>query len=663
MRGARRVAIVVGVAVVAVAGLLALRRAVTVSPLAVLRADGDARVGSWWFPRGGPYILGYDAPGDAELVIDGQRVASGPRRQTQRVVYAAGAHAVKYRGGGRLLWHPPGRRGALEYVPASSLSAEPPEKAHFGSGAGASRTDAAIATLVFLVLIAAGLALARPQPSKAWLVPLGVFAMALLVRWWRLSAAGQTWDEDEYWSSGRNYLENLLSLDFGETWWRWNYEHPPVTKYIGGLGALWQDGYDVARALFAMLDAGTCVLAFAIGRRLFGAAAGVASGVVCALTPHLIAHARVVGHETPSVFFWTLAVWLCLRAHDDARLLARRIAWVGVALGLAAATRFSNLLLGPVLAVALVAWAPAEQRVRTILWGVAVGPVAGLVTFVAVWPRMWSRPFLHLHEAWLKLKLPHSLEPYLGRYTAEPPWHYFAVYTLAVTPIVVLAALLLAGARGAARREKGWIVIVAWLLAPYGIGWSPVRQDGVRYILPVLVPIAIAAGAGLAWAGEKLAAWAKQPRVAPGLVAVVGVYLAGACARVSPYELDYFGEQVGGAGGVQRRHLFETGWWGEGIAEAVDYVNAHAAPGARLYKLVVPTHVNWFRDDLWRAEVRAPEEAEWIVVNDAGIFAGGGRFVPPPDTALVLDVRAGGASLARVYHRVLTAPGVVPLPR
>jgi 4-amino-4-deoxy-L-arabinose transferase-like glycosyltransferase len=668
----RRILIIVAGALAAIVALLGVRRAVAVDPLARLRADETGRHGSWWFPRGGPYILGYESPAPAELVVDGQRVAIGPGRQAQRVVFAAGAHAVTFRGPreARLLWHPPGRRGALEYVPASSLAPEPPETARFGGGAGASRGDAAIATGIVLVLVAAGLLLARPRwrswrRREDWAPALGVLALALAVRFWGLSAAGQTWDEDEYWSSGRNYLVNLLALDFRDASWKWNFEHPPVTKYLAGLGALWQDGYGAARAIFALVSAGTAVLAWAIARRLFGGAAGLTAGVIVALTPHLVGHARVVGHETPSVFFWTLGVWLALRCFDDdGALVRRRLVWVGVALGLACATRFANLLLSPVLGLTLLAMAPAAQRRRTVAWGLALGPAAALATFVAVWPRLWTRPFAHLDEAWQKLRLPHSLEPYLGRMLLEPPWHYFVVYVLAVTPVVVLAAALAGGAwRGPARRERGWIVVLVWLVAPFGIGWSPVRQDGVRYVLPVLVPLAIAAGAGAAHAGAWAAERLRKPRAAWALGGVLGLYLVVTCARIAPYYIDYYGEAVGGAGRAQVRKLFEVGWWGEGIGEAVAYTNTHAAPGARLYKLMVPTHVNWFREDLWRAEVAAPFLAEWIVVNDAGIRTAGGRFALPPDAELVHDVRAGGASLARVYRRAPKSPtgeGVVP---
>jgi 4-amino-4-deoxy-L-arabinose transferase-like glycosyltransferase len=651
-----RTAIIVGSAMVIVALLLLVRNARPHDPVARLKQSETGRSGSWWFPRGGPYILGFVSTGPAELVIDGKQIVVGTGQVTQRVIYAAGAHAVTFRAprGSRLIWHPPGRRGQPEYVPPSSLSPDPPARAHF-STAGASPGDAAIAWGILLTIaVAAFLILQRaplsPDARRVLMAAGAVFVLALVVRAVAIGAAGQTWDEDEYWSSGRNYLVNLLSLDFRDASWRWNMEHPPVTKYLAGLGALWSDGYAPARAVFALLGAATCGLVVDVTRRLFDGAlmTGVIAGVACALTPHLIAHSVIVGHETPSVFFWTLAIWLALRAQDgDQARMARGMAWAGVALGLAVGTRYTNLLLTPVVGVALLVASPKERRLRTILLGFAITIPAAAATFFAIWPRMWTGPIAHLHESWEKLKNPHGAEWYLGVHTTEPPWHYFPVYVLATAPIVLLAAAILLGAaRGIAKREKGWLVVLAWIAAPFGVAWSPVRQDGVRYVLAALVPLSIAAGVGVAWLASRVPARRASEAAA---IALTG-YLAITCARIHPYYLDYYGEQVGGPRTVQARHLFEVGWWGEGIEEAIDWLNAHAAEDDPVYRLLEPTHLNWFREDLWRAAVSSPLTASWIVVNDAGIMKAKG-FDLPPDFEPAHVVRAQGATLVTVYRR------------
>jgi 4-amino-4-deoxy-L-arabinose transferase-like glycosyltransferase len=637
-------------------------------PRARLRWNGVQYTGSWWFPRGGPYILGFDAPaGATELAIDGQPAVSGSGRVSKRILYPAGAHAVRLSGpgapGARLLWHPPGRRGALEYVPASSLSSDPPLQARFESP-GASPAQAHAATAALLVLAAGFLLLVRPfRDSRAAGIGLAIFAVALAVRVWRLGDAGQTWDEDEYWTSGRNYLVNLMAGDFADRDWLWNYQHPPLTKYLAGVGALWADGFAPARLIFAILGAGTCVLVYAVGRRCFGGRgvrrgsgerAAILAALTCAFLPHLVAHARIIGHETPSAFLWTLAVWLALGVRDpdehspipELSTVLVRLVGVGAAVGLAVAVRFPNLLLLPVVGVAVAV--VAGRSFRTTLLAAAVIPLAGAAVFVLVWPRMWHAPVAHLHAAWNILKQPHLPEVYLGhRGVLFPPWHYFPVYALVTTPVAVLALAALGLVRAARERDGVWLVILVWMIAPFGVAFSPVRQDGVRYLLQLLPALALAAGAGL----DQLLSWVRAPRVvAAGAGLGYVAYLAVTLLRVEPYPLDYYAEPVGGPAEVAARERFEIGWWGEGIADAVSWLNLHAAPGAHVARLVYPNHVTWFSYDVWPHVSDGFEpDTEWILTNDMWLENNLG-FQLPEGATLVHDVKAQGASLVRVYH-------------
>ena len=177
---------------------------------------------------------------------------------------------------------------------------------------------------------------------------------------------------------------------------------------------------------------------------------------------------------------------------------------------------------------------------------------------------------------------------------------------------------------------------------------SPVRQDGVRYVLPALAALALLAGAGL----EHLTRALRRPWLGRAIAGAFVAYLAVACARIHPYYLDYYGEQVGGPGTVARHRWFKVGWWGEGLGAAVAWVNAHAAPGARLYRNLQPNHLTWFRGDLWRDT--SPAAAEWIAENDLGALAlteQGRTFAVPAGFRLVHEVAVQGLSLARIYHR------------
>jgi 4-amino-4-deoxy-L-arabinose transferase-like glycosyltransferase len=683
---AMRSLVAVLAAVLVIGALLAVRNAVVTAPLDRLaRSEAGGQVvyeGRWHFPRGGPYVLGYEAPAAARLVIDGRVVARGAGQQRERRVYEAGVYAVRFEvqsgapGVTRLLWHPPGRRGPLEYVPASSLAPGAPQDAtgpaEFGRWTGAAPVDGLVSGLCALTLVGLCLYLARGVIARAdrgalrWAAL--VAALAVAVRLWHLGAAGQTWDEDVNWSAGRNYVTNLLSLDFGPASWTWNYEHPPVMKYIAGIGAQWADGYGPARALSALLVALGCALLVPMGRRLFSLRAGALAGVLAALSPHLIAHGKIVGHEAPTVLWWALGIWLALRAHDPVgapapRLFAPgqardplpgRLAVIGLVVGLAVFSRFVNVLLGPLVGLIVLIMAPAGQRWRTLGLGLAVVvPVAVLVGF-AVWPRLWDAPIANLQESWAKLRVPHAAEPFLGEITNQPSRAYFALYLLATAPLGLLAGFALYVVRALRRRAelRSTAIVLLWLLVPMAVALSPVRQDGVRYIMPCLLALAVAAAAGIdfgaTWLGARLQARGLTgDRVFAALTAVLVAYLGITAARIHPYYLDYYGEHVGGPAGVAERKLFEVAWWGEGIAGAVDHMNRHAPPGARVHKgCVEPSHLTWLRADLWSREVQRIAQADWILV-----YAPAWRDCPlPPGAVLVHEVSAQGAPLARVYR-------------
>lgn len=664
----RRTLVALGIAALACAAVLIVRNATVDDPLERLAKARDgqdtAYRGTWHFPRGGPYVLGFESPnGPASLQIADKTVARGSGLVVKRHVYDAGNWPVTFTApdGARLLWHPPGRRGPPEYVPPSSLSPKPPDQARF-AGAGASVTDgvSALALLVIALALIAYLARSswRGADRKTVLATVAIFAAGLALRLLDLGGAGQTWDEDVNWSAGRNYVTNWLSGDFAQASWQWNYEHPPVMKYIAGIGAQFADGYGPARALSAILMALGCALVVLIGRRLYSLRVGVLAGAIAALSPHLIAHGKIVGHEAPTVLWWTLAIWLSLRLHDGladtsqrqaTRIWAARLAVIGLVFGLAVWSRFVNALMAPLIAAIVLIEAPRGTRLKILGLGTAIVPPVVVLLGLIIWPRLWDSPIAHLIESWDKLKKPHSAEPFLGAITNQPGRHYFAVYLWATAPIAVIAGAIAWLVRAGTERKRAAWIVGLWLVVPMAVALSPVRQDGVRYIMPSLVALAVAAAAGFDYLALHIERrWAQARRWA--FVAMAGLiiaYLAAVNARIHPYYLDYYGEQVGGTAGAASSRGFEVAWWGEGLADAVDYVNRHAAKGDRMYRgCVEPGHLTWFRGDLWN-EVRKPEQADWILAYQPSWR----RCPVPAGYAMVHEVKAAGAPLVRVYRR------------
>ncbi|MCX5747821.1 MAG: hypothetical protein NT062_35605, partial [Proteobacteria bacterium] len=282
-------------------------------------------------------------------------------------------------------------------------------------------------------------------------------------------------------------------------------------------------------------------------------------------------------------------------------------------------------------------------RMRTLGWGALVMPLVAVVVVVLLWPRLWGHPAAALAESLKKLGTLHPAEPFLGTSTNTPPGYYFFVYLYATAPIGVLVGIVLFAWRAfVERRFVAPMVAILMVLTPLVVAFSPVRQDGVRYVIPSVAALALLAAIGFDFAVAKLARW-RRPAIA-----VLAGYFIVVLVRIHPYGLDYFGEQVGGAGTVERRRWFETAWWGEGLGEALAYVNAHAAPNARVYRdCIVPGHLAWFRADLWATVPHDPLQATWIVAYAPATTP----CSIPKDATLKLSVEVDGAILARVYQR------------
>ncbi|MGE0548983.1 MAG: ArnT family glycosyltransferase [Kofleriaceae bacterium] len=724
-----------------VIALFCLRAAIHIDPMDQLAvatpqpadpAGAIVRTGSLAVMRGGPVIIGFVSEREARLSIGGRdvrgksAVRDGVRAPvTDRIVLPAGPHAIRFAGpsDARLVWSPVGRRGDPEYLSASSLSPEPPERASF-EAPGTERSDGAIGLALLAVVVGTLLVLARRRlavvPRCTWIAMAAVFAVAIAVRLIDLGGAGQTFDEDVNWASGRNYLGNLLGLQLAGVDWSANFEHPPVMKLLAGIGAQLSDGLGPARALSALWVALGCALLVPIGERLYRRRIGILGGGIAALLPALVAHGQIVGHESITVLWWALGVLLALGVHDHLpederairRVVAIRLGWLGIVIGLAIASRFINGLLGVLCITTVIATAPAQWRRTTLVIAAGLLPAVAILAFYSVWPRLWPHPVAAivgpigiiaavaaaatarrggaaltalvggvaavcavlalvfaagpLSVSLAKLSVPHAPEPFLGTITNKPGPHYFVVYLVATLPLGVVLGVLAwfvripiegKGAECAmpepgqppppCRPCRAAIVLGTWLVVPLAVLASPVRQDGVRYVMPCLLALSLISAAGFDFVVLAVERRLRQLFIA--VATAMAAYLGFALWQIHPYYLDYFGEQVGGTSAVAAAKRFETAWWGEGLDRAIDYVNTHAAPNSRVYRACIHPveHLGWFREDLWAPMTQKDNEAEWIVQ-----YAPNTRYCKlTPGAQKVFEVVADGAVLAIVYRR------------
>jgi hypothetical protein len=645
--------------VLAIALLLGLRALLHTPPLDALApvasepADPPATrayAGSIAIARGGPVIIGFLSPRDARMTIAGRELR-GRGLVKERLIIPHGPAAIRVAlpDGARLVWSPVGRRGDPEYIGASSLSPDPPDRATFDHP-GTAPLDGLVALGSLLAIVAGFLWAARRRiaavPREMWIAMGIVFAAGMLLRLWDLGGAGQMWDEDVNWAAGRNYVSNFVAFDFSPSAWTWNYEHPPVMKYLAGIGAQFADGFGPARAISAFVVALGCALLVPIGARLYNLGTGTIAAALATLLPPLVGHGKIVGHEAPTVLWWSLGVLLALGVHDDlpedhrraGRVLALRLAGVGAIVGIAIASRFVNGLLGPLCGAIIILRAPPRWRMSTFSLGAAIMPIVALLVLYLVWPRLWVHPIAALELSFKKLDTVHIAEPFLGTVTAHPGPLYFVVYLFATLPFGLIALFPAWLHRAFRDREhrRSMFIVLAWLVAPLLAALSPVRQDGVRYIMPVFPAIAMMAASAID----------RLPR--RNIIAGVFIaYLVLVDLRTHPYYIDYFGEHTGGAGSVAANKYFETAWWGEGLAPSLAYVNAHAEANAKVSRhCVEPGHLAWFREDLWTIPPN-PASASWIVV-----YAPARNPCPiPPDAKRVFAVEHDGVILSAVYRR------------
>lgn len=161
---------------------------------------------------------------------------------------------------------------------------------------------------------------------------------------------------------------------------------PAYPTVIGGVYWLFGDHARLIFVLHAFYFAGTCALAYAIGRRLFNRRTGVIAGLACAFNPMLLRYLPSLHLETQLTFLITLLVWLMVGFWE--RPSWKRGALIGLVGGLASLTKAVALLYPPLFALGIVlAFWSARRRGddRPIPWKPAVAIVIALGLTIAPW--------------------------------------------------------------------------------------------------------------------------------------------------------------------------------------------------------------------------------------------------------------------------------------
>jgi hypothetical protein len=175
----------------------------------------------------------------------------------------------------------------------------------------------------------------------------------------------------------------------------WSTYHPPLFHALSA-PLLPASGEPVGAALKLLPFAGgfgVVAVSFLLSRRLLAGDPGarlLAVGFAAVLPVNLYS-AAYFSNEPLQAALAGLALWLGVDAILARRLGARRVALLGIALGLAALTKFTAILLLPAAALALAARRLLLDRAGPARSAAAAGALAGVVALVAGWfyARSW----------------------------------------------------------------------------------------------------------------------------------------------------------------------------------------------------------------------------------------------------------------------------------
>jgi len=409
----------------------------------------------------------------------------------------------------------------------------------------------------------------RKQPEQAppsrtpWLLAAFFLAVHIALGVGFIRSAAPTYDEAVHLASGYSYLATGR--------YRLNImDHPPLAEMWAAVPLLaWQPHLFASSPDFIqgrlyhyadqfvnrnrvsggrMVNAGrlfclvswTLLLGWALcwwAERLGGAEAVAFCALLFACTPMLLSNLSLVTTDGASAVFFFLTFWLLSNEERPFAVWAS----AGACAGLALASKFNMILIGPLAALLLfLDWRLRAKPRPGFPWGGALVAAGAALLALAFVYRFRSLPLFFSGLSATLERLGQGRSMFLhGEHSTTGLPLYFPIALLIKTPLPLLAAGL-----GLAvfwlkdlRRERLWVLgpLIGYFLAAL----TSKVQIGVRHLLPMVPFLVLLAGCALAWLWRR-AAWGK------GAAVLLSVWAGAAVLSVQPYQLAYFNELVGG---------------------------------------------------------------------------------------------------------------------
>jgi 4-amino-4-deoxy-L-arabinose transferase-like glycosyltransferase len=450
-----------------------------------------------------------------------------------------------------------------------------------------------------------------------------------------------TWDEPDHIYSA--YMQAMHG-DYGL-----NPEHPPLIKFLGALPLIEMElkmpplqgrpyrleeaaggrdflfGNDANTILFRvrMATSGITILlalmVFLATQEMFGAGAGLIALGLLVFDPTLLAHSALMTTDAGGAYFMFASIYAFYRyAKSPSKI---RLALVGLAVGLALASKHSNVLLLPMLLLlgvgetlwpnaASIKRAPVSLGRRFMHSGVALIAIA-LIAVAVLWATYGFRyaaradglqlnPLMaaqlarvpsHLEGAALALMAKLHLLPesyiygfahvliqskaftsfLLGTIYPHPVWFYFPIAmviksTLSFLILFGIALWTIATGRLRAPREILYMAVPAAIYMAFAMAGG--MNIGVRHVLPIYIFLTVLLG-GASW---KLA---QKNRRWLSVVVLLLVFQATSVMHAFPAYVSYANEAAGGPAAVHNLLSDSSSDWGQQMKAVRRYTDAH----------------------------------------------------------------------------------------
>jgi Dolichyl-phosphate-mannose-protein mannosyltransferase len=343
-------------------------------------------------------------------------------------------------------------------------------------------------------MVSAVLGLALRLPNLGWGLPdvaEEAYPMKKALEMWDWQAGSIAWNPQTIgWPSLSFYvhlsLQHLhyavgrLAGQFGER-----------LDYLVAFCADHQDLLILSRLIGVLASCGVIYLAARLSQRLVGNLGGWLAGILLALSPLLISHAQLITPDILLTLFAALGTVASVRVYEKG--LRRDYLLAGLWLGLGISCKYTPVLLfGALYGAHLLA---RRRDTGGLVWSDFLAPEMGMALGTGFLAFVVTSPFFlldaDLFNRDVTYQLLHMNQGHFGHKDSLPGFVFY--FTKVLAPGLGLPALLLSlmglGVM-AWRKQGGWLVLVLSLLCFY-LPLSLVSTHFDRYMLPVLLPLAV----------------------------------------------------------------------------------------------------------------------------------------------------------------------------